>query len=336
MASESVSPAGAGHVGLEQPRVGDHRAVVAEGVVAHARTGGCSHGVSPPSVARRTWTLKMRPSQLAGALQLAGGVGGLGKADQRRARCRRRARRPPCPSRSRGARTGGSSGSPRAAARGRSTRARPHAAEDSAHAAKSKPRRGGRRLALRALVWHGIDTGRKGCRSRGGSGGRGRASCARWSGREGEGAATAPSAGRRSSRGCATRACGWSSPRWPRGTTSPPTSARACRGTTSRSARPRPGPRCSRSCWRSCARELRAAGAAAVHGNRHTDFVAAVCAAHAYEARGISPELSLERAQAAGLMVTPWACALLGVDYEEVQPRSRIAASTSAGRSVTT
>jgi hypothetical protein len=82
--------------------------------------------------------------------------------------------------------------------------------------------------------------------------------------------------------------------------------------------------------------ELRGAGAAALHGNRHTDFVAAVGAAYAYDARGISPELSLERAQAAGLSVTPWACSLVGVDYDEVQPRSRIAASTSAGRSVTT
>lgn len=82
--------------------------------------------------------------------------------------------------------------------------------------------------------------------------------------------------------------------------------------------------------------ELRASGAAALHGNSHTDFVAAVGAAYAYQTRGISPVLSLERAGAAGLMVTPWACSLVGVDYEEVQPRSRIAASTSAGRSVTT
>ncbi len=82
--------------------------------------------------------------------------------------------------------------------------------------------------------------------------------------------------------------------------------------------------------------ELRTAGAAAVHGNRHTDFVAAVGAAYADQLLGISPELSLERAQAAGLMVTPWACSLVGVDYEELQPRSRIAASTSAGRSVMT
>lgn len=83
-------------------------------------------------------------------------------------------------------------------------------------------------------------------------------------------------------------------------------------------------------------RELRARGAVAVHGNRYTDFVAAVCAAHLYEARGTDPAEGLRDAQVAGLRVTPDACTLLGVDYGAVQPRSRIAASTSAGRSVTT
>jgi hypothetical protein len=83
-------------------------------------------------------------------------------------------------------------------------------------------------------------------------------------------------------------------------------------------------------------RELRRAGAVAVHGNRHTDFVAALCAAHLHETRGVAPEDSLSAAVLAGLSVTPEAASLLGVDYEAVQPRSRIAAATSSGRSVTT
>jgi hypothetical protein len=65
-------------------------------------------------------------------------------------------------------------------------------------------------------------------------------------------------------------------------------------------------------------RETRRRGAVAVHGNRHTDFVAALCAAHLDEVRGVDPALGLAEAAAAGLMVTPDAAALLGVDYEEV------------------
>ncbi len=83
-------------------------------------------------------------------------------------------------------------------------------------------------------------------------------------------------------------------------------------------------------------RELRARGAVAVHGDVRTDFVAAVCAAHLHESRGVDPEAGLRAARDAGLDVSPDAARLLGVDYEAVQPRSRIAASTSAGRSVTT
>jgi hypothetical protein len=83
-------------------------------------------------------------------------------------------------------------------------------------------------------------------------------------------------------------------------------------------------------------RELRRRGAVAVHGNRHTDFVAALCAAHLKEARGLEPEAGLAAAGEAGLMVTPEAAALVGADYEAVQPRSRIAAATSPGLSVTT
>ena len=66
-------------------------------------------------------------------------------------------------------------------------------------------------------------------------------------------------------------------------------------------------------------RELRRPGVVAVHGNRHTDFVAAVCAAHLHSEKGIDPAGALARARAAGLMVTPEACALLGVDYESVE-----------------
>jgi hypothetical protein len=83
-------------------------------------------------------------------------------------------------------------------------------------------------------------------------------------------------------------------------------------------------------------RELRHRGAIAVHGNRHTDFVAAVCAAHLHEWRDTDPIEGLAGALAAGLDVTPDAARLLGVDYDELQPRSRIAAATSSGRSVTT
>ena len=59
-------------------------------------------------------------------------------------------------------------------------------------------------------------------------------------------------------------------------------------------------------------RELRRAGAIAVHGNRHTDFVAALGAAHLHHARGIDPAEGLRRAEEAGLTVTPEACACWG------------------------
>jgi len=83
-------------------------------------------------------------------------------------------------------------------------------------------------------------------------------------------------------------------------------------------------------------RELRRRGAIAVHGNRHTDFAAALCAAHLHEAHDRDPLDALADAVAAGLTVTPDAAQLVGVDYETLQPRSRMAASTSSGRSVTT
>jgi hypothetical protein len=68
-------------------------------------------------------------------------------------------------------------------------------------------------------------------------------------------------------------------------------------------------------------RELRSRGAVALHGNRHTDFVAAVCAAHLNDARGADPRESLAAAARAGLTITPEACALVGVS--ETRPLTR-------------
>ena len=65
-------------------------------------------------------------------------------------------------------------------------------------------------------------------------------------------------------------------------------------------------------------RELRRRGAVAVHGDRHTDFVAAVCAAHLHAERGADPAAALLAAERAGLTVTPAACALVGVEVSEV------------------
>jgi hypothetical protein len=66
-------------------------------------------------------------------------------------------------------------------------------------------------------------------------------------------------------------------------------------------------------------RELEAAGAVALHGDSYTDFVAAVCAAHLHEVRGLDPVDGLARAARAGLAVTPEACALVGVDLGEME-----------------
>jgi hypothetical protein len=65
-------------------------------------------------------------------------------------------------------------------------------------------------------------------------------------------------------------------------------------------------------------RELRPRGAVAVHGNSHTDFVAALCAAHLHATKGVPPGEGLARAGRAGLTVTPETCALLGVKPEAV------------------
>jgi hypothetical protein len=68
-------------------------------------------------------------------------------------------------------------------------------------------------------------------------------------------------------------------------------------------------------------RETRAPGAVAVHGNRHTDFVAALCAAHLHALRGVEAVEALVRAARVGLTVTPAACVLVGVDHEELEQR---------------
>jgi hypothetical protein len=67
-------------------------------------------------------------------------------------------------------------------------------------------------------------------------------------------------------------------------------------------------------------RECRHRGAVAVHGNRRTDFVAALCAAHLKETRDVDPAASLAEAVAAGLTVTPEAAALVGVEWEVPMP----------------
>jgi hypothetical protein len=64
----------------------------------------------------------------------------------------------------------------------------------------------------------------------------------------------------------------------------------------------------------------------AVHGNRWTDFVAALCAAHLHELRGVPLAHGLAQAVRAGLTVTPEACALVGVDPGEVDAVPRAAA----------
>ena len=55
-------------------------------------------------------------------------------------------------------------------------------------------------------------------------------------------------------------------------------------------------------------------GAIAVHGNRLTDFVAAVGAAHLRDTRGDDPAESLRAAEAAGLRPSEASAALLGIE----------------------
>lgn len=61
-------------------------------------------------------------------------------------------------------------------------------------------------------------------------------------------------------------------------------------------------------------RETRKPGAVAIHDNRYTDFVAAVCARHLEEQRGTPVEDALETAMSAGLVVTDAAAALVEAD----------------------
>jgi radical SAM superfamily enzyme YgiQ (UPF0313 family) len=72
-------------------------------------------------------------------------------------------------------------------------------------------------------------------------------------------------------------------------------------------------------------RELRRKGAVAVHGDRHTDFVAALCAAHLHESGDVAPAEALARAAGAGLMVNGYTCALLGVELRDVDALMRSA-----------
>jgi hypothetical protein len=65
-------------------------------------------------------------------------------------------------------------------------------------------------------------------------------------------------------------------------------------------------------------RELRAKGAVAVHGNRYTDFVAAVGAAHLHAEKGVERVEALAAAASAGLRVTSETAALVGVSREAV------------------
>ena len=62
----------------------------------------------------------------------------------------------------------------------------------------------------------------------------------------------------------------------------------------------------------------------ALHGDSYTDFVAAVCAAHLHEVRGVDPVEGLARAARAGLTVTPEACALVGVDVGELEALMKV------------
>ncbi|HEU0024797.1 MAG TPA: hypothetical protein VFQ12_09215 [Thermoleophilaceae bacterium] len=79
-------------------------------------------------------------------------------------------------------------------------------------------------------------------------------------------------------------------------------------------------------------RELRRSGAVAVHGDRRTGFVSALCAAHLHESRGHDPVASLAAAAAAGLDAGEEACALVGVDPRELERRLNAARAMPACR----
>jgi hypothetical protein len=63
-------------------------------------------------------------------------------------------------------------------------------------------------------------------------------------------------------------------------------------------------------------RLTRKRGAVAIHANRYTDFVTAICAAHLYDHRGTDPFDALESAREAGMTVTDQVYALAtGEEY---------------------
>jgi hypothetical protein len=66
-------------------------------------------------------------------------------------------------------------------------------------------------------------------------------------------------------------------------------------------------------------RETRKPGAVAIHGNRYTDFVAAICAKHLEQHRDTPLDEALDAAMDAGLTVTPEVAALLEVDPEWIE-----------------
>jgi hypothetical protein len=75
-------------------------------------------------------------------------------------------------------------------------------------------------------------------------------------------------------------------------------------------------------------RETRKPGVVAIHANRYTDFVAAVCAKHLYELRGIPVEDSLEKAIDAGMVVTARAAALVEADPDWIATLTEPAGAT--------
>ena len=68
-------------------------------------------------------------------------------------------------------------------------------------------------------------------------------------------------------------------------------------------------------------RELRRRGAVAVHADRRTAFVSALCAAHLHESRGLDPAAGLAAAAGAGLEAGAEACELVGVRRSELEAR---------------
>ena len=66
-------------------------------------------------------------------------------------------------------------------------------------------------------------------------------------------------------------------------------------------------------------RETRKSGGVAIHANRYTDFVAAICAKHLLDLRGIDVRDSLAAAMEAGLVVTQSAAALVEADPEWIE-----------------